>query len=306
MKKKLVIVFCVILVSQISFGQSWKYSRNEVQLGLGASNFLGELGGSSGIGTHGIRDFKFRSTRPTVMLGYKYMVTPAFSLKGSMISSFLSGDDALTNEVNRHNRNLSFRSGIFEIGVSAELYPFTERTNRRYKVRGVRGSKSATLSPYFVMGVGATFFQPKAKLNGDWVKLQPLGTEGQGLAGRPDKYKRITMNFPIGIGVKYLIDRSWSVGFEMSLRYTTTDYLDDVSTSYYLNDAILAAYGADAAALANRGLDQSLGTTGVQEYNDGSNNYLQRGNPKYTDAYTFAIFSVHYRLRKGAKFIPKF
>ena len=306
MNKKLFVFALITLLSQLSFGQTWKYSRNELQLGLGASNFLGDLGGAKGIGTHGVKDLKVRSTRPTIMLGYKYMVTPAFSLKGSIITSYLSGDDALTKELVRHTRNLSFRSGILEFGISAELYPFTERTSQRYRVRGVRGSKTFTISPYFVTGFGLTLFQPKAKLNGEWIKLQPLGTEGQGLAGRPDKYKRYTMSFPLGIGAKYLIDRNWSIGFEMSLRYTLTDYIDDVSTSYYIPNAIAAANGAEAATLSDRSLDPSLGLTGVVQYADGSYNYLQRGDPNFTDAYTFAIFSVHYRLRKGTKFIPKF
>ena len=306
MKNKVILLTILLSFTQASISQAWRYSRHEVQLGLGASNFLGDLGGSSGIGTHGIKDLKFRSTRPTIMIGYKYMVTPAFSVKGSIITSYLSGDDALTTENVRHNRNLSFRSGLLEIGVSTELYPWTERTTNRYKVRGGGGKKKPVLSPYFVVGVGFALYNPKTKFNGEWVALQPLGTEGQGLAGRPEKYKRYTMSFPMGMGIKYLVNRSWSIGFEMSLRYTLSDYIDDVSGSYYIPSEIEAANGSTAAILADRALDPSLGITGVADYGDGSYNYLQRGNPNYNDAYTFAIFSVHYRLRKGTKFIPKF
>lgn len=306
MKNKSLLFIFFVLITQVSTAQAWKYSRSEVQFGLGASNFLGDLGGADAIGTHGIKDFRFSMTRPTVMLGYKYMVMPSFSLKGSIITSLLSGDDATTIEYARQNRNLSFRSGLLEFGLTAELYPFTEKTNHNYKIRGVWGSKSITLSPYFVAGVGISFFQPKTYYNGDWVKLQPLGTEGQGLAGRPEKYNRYTVSFPVGFGLKYLIDRNWSIGFEMSMRYTMSDYIDDVSTSYYIPSEIEAAYGSTAAILADRVLDPSLGTTGVSQFADGSNNYKQRGNPNYNDAYTFAIFSVHYRLIKGTKFIPKF
>ena len=38
-------------------------------------------------------------------------------------------------------------------------------------------------SPSFV-GVGGFYFNPKAKYEGKWVSLQPLGTEGQGLNGK--------------------------------------------------------------------------------------------------------------------------
>lgn len=46
--------------------QAWKSVRNEFSFGVGASNFLGDLGGSKGIGTHGIKDLKFQMTRPTL------------------------------------------------------------------------------------------------------------------------------------------------------------------------------------------------------------------------------------------------
>ena len=44
--------------------QAWKSVRNEFS--FGASNFLGDLGGSKAIGTHGTKDLKFQITRPTL------------------------------------------------------------------------------------------------------------------------------------------------------------------------------------------------------------------------------------------------
>ncbi len=286
--------------------QGWKSVRHEVSFGVGASNFLGDLGGAKGIGTHGIKDLKFRMTRPAVMAGYKYMISPYFSVKGSLLWALISGDDAVTKNVVRNNRNLSFRSNIGEASAYIEYYPYTERVLPRYKVKGVRGNKAFSLMPYIFTGVGFTVFNPKANFNGSWMALQPLGTEGQGLAGRPEKYKRYTLSFPIGLGVKYRIDKQLAISFELSLRYTLSDYIDDVSTSYYFSDEIAAAYGEEAGVLSDRGLDPELGLTGVIEYPDGRNNYLQRGNPRYNDAYMFGIFSIHYRFLKGQTFIPKF
>lgn len=307
MKNKLaLLVLSILLNATVINAQAWRRSRHEVQVGIGASSFFGDLGGSRTIGTHAFKDYNFKATRPTMMFGYKYMVTPAISVKGSFITSYLSGDDALSKETVRHNRNLSFRSGLWELAATVEMYPFTEHVRHNYKVSGTWGSKKLTVSPYFVTGIGFSFFQPKTKYNGEWVKLQPLGTEGQGLAGRPDKYHRYTLVVPLGIGAKFLIDKHWSIGIETSLRYTFTDYIDDVSTSYYLPSEIAAANGTIAAALSDRALDPSLGYTGVKQYPNGANNYLQRGDPNYTDAYAFTIISVHYRLIKGAKFIPRF
>ena len=301
--------FLLIIFITVGFNldaQTWKYRRQEFQAGIGASSFFGELGGGRGEAQHDIRDIRFSATRPTISLGYKYMLAPVVSLKAGFITGYLSGNDASTENPVRQNRNLSFRSGIWEGNLMLEIYPFSELIERRYKIRGVGGSGSFSISPYIGFGIGAAFFQPKAELDGQFYKLQPLGTEGQGLAGRPDKYKRYTYTLPLAVGAKYLIDQNWSVGFEVSVRYTGSDYIDDVSTSYYLESEIEAAYGPIAAALADRGLDPSKGETGVIEYADGGNNYLQRGDPRWNDAYSYAIFSLHYRIRKGTKFIPKF
>lgn len=304
--KRLLFLIVLLQFALTGSGQAWRYVRHEVQFGVGASNFLGDLGGSKGIGTHGIKDLRIKPTRPTLTAGYKFMITPAMSVRAVVIWGYLSGDDAHTKNVIRNNRNLSFRSMLGEASALYEYYPWGDRVVPNYKVTGIAGTKSITFIPYFYTGIGISFFNPKAKYNGDWVALQPLATEGQGLAGRPDKYKRVTMTIPIGAGLKYMVDRQWSVSLDLSLRYTMTDYIDDVSTSYYRPDMIEANYGTVAADLSDRAVDPSLGFTGAIPMGDGRYNYLQRGNPKYNDAYMFAIISVHYRFKRGQTFIPKF
>ncbi|MFT5820995.1 MAG: hypothetical protein ACI8ZM_002243 [Crocinitomix sp.] len=303
MKKYLVTLFLLVFCLS-SNAQAWKTVRHEVYFGLGASNFLGDLGGAKGIGTHGIKDLKFQMTRPTVMIGYKYMLNQYLSVKGSLIWGLLKGDDAVTKNDIRNNRNLSFRSNVGEVTGYIEYFPYSDKVYPRYKLNGVRGNKAFSLSPYLFTGIGLAFFNPKTMYDGNWVALQPLATEGQGLAGRPDKYKRVAITFPIGAGVKYRIDKQLALSFELSLRYTTSDYIDDVSTSYYLPNEIEASTGAVAAVLSDRSINSDL--NGVLEYPDGRNNYLQRGDPRWNDAYMFGIFSIHYRFVKGQTFIPKF
>lgn len=304
--KKSIVYLLFLIISFSGYSQGWKSVRHEAFFGVGASNFLGDLGGARGIGTHGIKDLKFQMTRPTISVGYKYMLSSYFSVKGSLLWGLLSGDDAVTKNIVRRNRNLSFRSNIGEVSGFIEYYPNAERVLPRYKISGISGNKAFSLMPYFFAGVGLAVFNPKANYQGSWVALQPLGTEGQGLAGRPDKYKRYTLALPFGVGLKYRIDKQMALSFELSLRYTMSDYIDDVSTSYYLPNEIAAAYGSAAGALSDRALDPSLGLTGVNSLADGRNNYLQRGNPRYNDAYMFGIFSFHYRFIKGQAFIPKF
>lgn len=283
--------------------QSWRYVRHEVNFGVGVSNFLGDLGGAKGIGTHYFKDLKARSTRPTITAGYKFMISPSWSVRSNFSWGYLHGDDAVTKNVIRNNRNLSFRSMIGEWVVLGEFYPWSERVSHRYKIRGIAGNRTFTINPYISVGVGMLFFNPKAEYNGQWVELQPLRTEGQGNPGRPDPYKRVTVTMPIAVGAKYLITSQWSVGFELSVRYTGSDYIDDVSTTYYYPSSFTDPTAQD---LQDRALNPSLGWTGVESKPNGLTNYMQRGNPKYNDAYMFAIFTVNYRFTQGQTYIPKF
>lgn len=304
--KRLLIFFAILILPISSNSQAWRYVRHEVSLGVGVSNFLGDLGGAKGIGTHYFKDLKARSSRPSLIAGYKFMFMPALSGKVTALWGYLNGDDAHTKNDIRNNRNLNFRSMIGEFNLMAEYYPWGERVSPRYKIRGIHGNRTFTIMPYITAGIGMTLFNPKARYNGAWVELQPLNTEGQGMPGRPEQYKKITMNIPVGLGVKYMINSQWSLSFDLTLRYTLTDYLDDVSTTYYHPDQILANGGQAAFDLQDPALDPSLGWTGVDVFNNGLVNYKQRGNPKYNDAYMFAIISVNYRFTQGQTYIPKF
>jgi len=109
-----------------------------------------------------------------------------------------------------------------------------------------------------LLGAGVLKFDPRTEYNGNTVKLQPLGTEGQGIDGYNEKYKLSTLALPIGGGVKFRISDSWIGSIEMIGRATFTDYLDDVSTSYAPYDLLLTNNGELSANLSQR-VDEYLG-----------------------------------------------
>lgn len=57
------------------------------------------------------------------------------------------------------------------------------------------------------------------------VKLRPLQTEGKA-------YSPIGVAIPFGLGFRYKLAKNWDLAFEVGWRYTFTDYLDDVSSTY--------------------------------------------------------------------------
>ena len=290
-----------------NFSVSKSKNRKEYVIGIGAANFLGELGGANQIGTNFVKDLEFSTTRPSFQLGMRYKFAKRFAVKGGFYYQLVSGADRLTAEPYRHNRNLSFRSHIFELSAQAEFYITKEQQGHKYKIKNAKGIRNYDFQAYVFLGVGGFFYNPQAKYGGHWVSLQPLGTEGQGLPGGPKKYKRVSLCIPYGIGMKYALTKDWAVGLEIGMRKTFTDYIDDVSTDYYDKAALLAARGEVAVALADPSLAHypiELGgnATGADQTAAGQ----QRGDPKDNDAYMFinvtAAYKIPYKRKTRSKF----
>ena len=271
----------------------WKSHRSEYMIGLGISNFLGELGGRDQIGSPFVWDLELSQTKPAVSLGYRYLTAEKQSVRLNFTYGILAGNDNLTQEVFRNNRNLNFKTDLYEVQLCYELHLYKEELGHMYDLRGVKGTKSSRVGLYFFGGIGGFYFNPKAQLNNAWVELRPLGTEGQGLPDGPEQYNTFQLCVPMGVGVRKAVARQWSLGLELQYTKTFTDYIDDVSGVYYDNDAIRAAYGDIAAYLADPSLnDPEAG--GAFATLTGA----QRGDPDDLDAYLFLKFAVHYKVYK--------
>jgi hypothetical protein len=270
--------------------------RKEIVFQIGAANFLGELGGANQIGTHFVKDFEFSMTRPSAAIAYRYKFNKRMAVKGGLYYQLLSGNDNLTKEPFRMNRNLSFRSNIFEGSLQLEFYLTKESVGHRYKIKSVKGMKSYHFQSYVFLGAGGFWFNPKARYDGKWVALQPLGTEGQGLNGKP-KYRRIGFCIPYGIGFKNQLNPEWTIGLEIGMRYTFTDYIDDVSTVYYDNAALKAAHGEMGAYLADPSLHKmppDLGGDNTTSWQAAPGQV--RGHSNHNDAYMFVNITVTKKL----------
>jgi opacity protein-like surface antigen len=297
LKKTVLLILIVIGAIQLS-AQSWKYLRGEIVGSIGTSHFLGELGGANDIGSNGITGFKdleLTLTRPSWAIGYRYYLSPKFAVKGDLTDALLLGDDALTEERFRNNRNLHFRSHAVDVSARIEFYPLGEYFGSIYSNIGVRGSKVRKVSTYVFIGVGGFWFNPKAKYNGEWVALQPLATEGV-------EYKKIAISMPFGGGFKYALSKKMSIGIEFCLRYTSTDYIDDVSANYV--DKSNANQMERDLANPSKGL--------IPGYTDGTYVYsptapgAQRGNVANNDSFLLTMFSFNYKLLEGRGNLPKF
>lgn len=267
----------------------WKTHRNELTIGLGISNFLGELGGRNQIGSPFIWDLELSQTKPAVSIGHRYYTFEKQAIRTNFTYGVLAGNDNLTTEVFRQNRNLNFKSDVFELQVVYELHFFKEQLGHVYDLRGVKGQKSSRVGLYVFAGVGGFYFNPTSLLNGTYVELRPLGTEGQGLEGGPEEYNNFQVCIPMGVGLRKALTKQWSAGLELQYTKTFTDYIDDVSGVYFDNEVLEGVRGPIAAYLA----DPSLGKVPGQ-----SNTGAQRGDSSDLDAYLFLKAQFHYKLYK--------
>lgn len=293
-----IILILVAFFAVDATAQQWRRDRKEYVFGFGATNFLGDLGGANRIGTNGFRDLDWPSTRPLVEFGYRYRTGKQHALKGNLFFGYIHGDDALTTEPLRNNRNLNFRSPVVELSAQWEFMLTRQREGHRYNLRGVRGWRNINVESYLFIGVGAMWFNPQGRdAGGSWHNLKPLSTEGQGMIDTRKNYHRFQPVIPFGIGFKYAISREWSIGLEYGVRKTFTDYMDDCSSTYYDNDAIRAAKGDMAAYFA----DPSHGEVATQTMSG-----EQRGDPTDKDAYMFAQITFYYKIPRGGFAMPKF
>ncbi|MBK9638379.1 MAG: hypothetical protein IPO63_11375 [Bacteroidetes bacterium] len=300
MKKHILLCFTfLILFSSMSEAQRlrarWKAYRYEWSFGIGASNFLGDLGGANAIGTNGFKDLELSLTRPALTVGMRYKLSPALSIHSHLTYGHVKGDDKLTKEYFRSTRSINFKSNIYEFNVNFEAALLSQKEGGIYRLRGVRRSNTFEGSLYGFIGIGVFHFNPKGEFNDKWYELQPLGTEGQGISPARDKYKRTQICIPFGVGGRYFFNRRWGVGFEFGLRKTFTDYIDDVSKTYYDPAAISQANGPIAEYFSNPNPNQESTAVGQQ-----------RGDPRDKDAYMFAIISLHYKIRTGRTNFPIF
>ena len=285
LKKLLTIVFGLLLSgglysqSHTNFTTSdyWKGQRKEFIFGVGATNFLGDLGGLNRIGTdYSFMDLEWVATRYGAHIGYRYRFRPWISTKTLLQYGMLTGSDALTTEPARHYRNLSFQTHLIELSQHLEFVIYNnEHYGARNKIKGLKGHRNKNDLLYLFSGITVFTYFPQA-MGGPF--LRNLNTEGQGLPGGPVDYGYVSFGIPFGVGFKLGLGRVWRMSFELSYTKTWTDYLDDVSGEYYDNAAIEAAYGAEAAYWA----DPSSGA-----FPTWTNPGEMRGDKRQKDAYFF-------------------
>ena len=258
----LIATFC----SLVSFAQ--------LQLGVfgGLSNYQGDL-----------VDKIYQAPRAAIGITAGYEISGRFNLRAGLTFAKVAGADSLNEKDYLRMRNLSFQSPITELSVTGEFNTLNMDIHR--------------WSPYLFGGLALFRFNPYTfDQNGNKVFLQPLGTEGQGLAGYESSnlYARTQLAIPFGGGIKFNVSDQFRIALEVGMRKLFTDYLDDVSGNYADPADLLANRGPLSVDLSYREDEMPGGNAIYPSKGD------QRGSPKYKDYYYFTGLHLIYRLPEGS------
>lgn len=264
----------------------------EAGISVGPMNSLTDIGGRIGRGTRGPKDLNIKSTKlyGSIYADAIYNHFLAFRIEAT--AGDIKSHDSLLEAVRksaaigRYNRNLSFRSPIYEISGTFEFHPIEFFHNFN------PDAYPSALSPYLIGGIGYFHFNPQAKLNGQWIDLQPLHTEGEGFAEYPGRkvYKLNQINVPVGVGLSYDLSAKFNLRLEYIERHLFTDYLDDAHARY-IDPSLFSKYLSgtqltDALILNNRGRADAVPSE-TTAHPGGI-----RGNPLNNDSYFTINFKV--------------
>lgn len=283
----------LVFVSVFCFVQMQLFSqKHELGISIGAANFLGDLGGANHIGVPFLQDVEPTLFRPAGGVFYRYNMKKVVSFEANIMATQLRGDDKLISDGPvysdfwyRRYRNLNFKTFVASISANVQLDILRYKNSYR---------SHSYWTPFVGAGIGLFFMDPKARYNGSWVRLQPLGTEGQGLAGHRKKYSLIQPNFPLTLGIKYQYNKHWKFELSCVHHITLTDYIDDVSTVYVDPAELYANYDADKAALIASLSKRSSELDKDNLYTQVTSPGQQRGNPARKDSYFMILLKISY------------
>jgi hypothetical protein len=245
----LMLVLSVNCYSQTRGYSNLKYLRERsltLTIGTGSATYYGDLEKDN------------TTTKANLSIGLQSIVGSNLVLRSELTWFQLGAQDFLTY------RNLSFFSDNFELNSTLAFGIFSSRPG--YKTR-------PSFNFYGFSGLGLCYFNPKTTYNGATYSLSKIQTEGI-------SYSQFIPVVPLGLGVRFKINELINLSLEGGYRFTFTDYLDDVSTTY-------------PSAFTND-LQRSLSLRGFSL--DDNEKFRVRGNPKANDSYFLLNVKFEYYL----------
>lgn len=147
-----------------------------------------------------VRTYNIKYSKPAATVFYRANLSKVVSFRASVTGGKLGGTekplDAFANQ-----RAASFDIFLLEAGLAMEYHFLNWRDDKR----------PMRYSPYLFGGMAL------------------FGISGYG--SKPEEYSNVQGAIPFGGGFKYIMNPKWYAAFEIGVRKTFFDYLDNVSGS---------------------------------------------------------------------------
>lgn len=184
---KRTLILCIWLLT-FPFLNLFAQDEDQYKMELG-----GALGGSFYMGdANYTTPFKNLGVAGGIMA--RYIINPRMALKSNLTAGQISGSTKDFKNKYPDNGEVSFKRTLFDLGLQFEYNFLGYGTGY-----GFRGEHRFT--PYILGGLGFTY--------------APAPAEGV-----------FTLNFPVGVGVKYKLARRLNIGCEFTMRFSLSDKLD--------------------------------------------------------------------------------
>lgn len=208
--RKTLLVCFVQAGSALFIATAQAQHTSEVGIGLGATNYRGELSPS----------YQLQNNRPAITAFYRRDVSVPITLRGGITAGLLRADDGNVEGYNgavpplQAYRQANTKGGLIEASAVVE-YNFLNFHRRTDKVH---------FTPYLFGGVAVFYANTKTVTN---ANLEELNRQGSMLG----------FAIPVGVGAKLALSERWNLGLEIGARKALTDELDHLSdqSSFLVN-----------------------------------------------------------------------
>ncbi len=259
LKRVFLYLFFALSASGIAQIKKRSFAQRELGFYGGASYYIGDINPRG----------HFKASHPAAGIFFRYAKSYRYAFRFGLNYGQISGNDAASGEADQVERNLSFKSQIFEGNATAE-FNFVE-----YRI----GHDRYKFTMFVFAGLAGFYFNPKTSINGTYASLRDNHTEGK-------SYPKFQVSIPFGLGIKWNIGEKCGLGLEWGPRRTFTDYLDDIKGSYK------TASGETGPSSPDKRLNGSA-TPGDM-----------RGNPSTRDWYFYYGVTLNIKLPDPKSFCP--
>lgn len=164
--------------------------RSELGFGIGTFTYTGDLS----------RTYNFVNSRPAATAFYRANISKVISFKTALTGGKLAAsDNRAPIDAFARQRDASFNIFLLEGSATFE-YHFLDWRDDKRRLR---------FTPYLFAGIGL------------------FGISG--VQAKPAEYSNMQVGIPFGGGMKYVLNPKWYIAFELGIRKTFFDYLDNIS-----------------------------------------------------------------------------